>query len=188
MPHSGAVDAMQTIKLGPCSINGCLLKYGLTRTGLRPGMLALRFSLSNYSLIDWPTLSIASYINNVHPVLHEGLYTAIEGLLNDAIPLLNRTLTSTETPSRFFSPRIPVESSDDVPNREPGEYRTPEARTNLRYLKPHERVSVDLREDFGDTGVQVIVEISGILLRPETPEYRGEEWHVQGQLVHDPAY
>jgi len=153
-------------------------------------MLALRVSLSNYSFIDWPTLSIASYIDNVHPVLHEGLYTAIEGLFNDAIPLFNRSLISIETPSRFFSPRIPAESSGscEVPNREPGEYRTPEARTNSRYLKPHERVSVDLREDFGYTGVQVIVEISGILLRPETPEYRGEEWHVQGQLVYDPAY
>ena len=76
--------------------------------------------------------------------------------------------------------------SDDVPNWEPGEYRTPEARTNTRYLTSHERVSVNLRKDFGDTGVQCIFDISSIFLRPERPTYPGEEWHVQGQLVYDP--
>jgi len=138
-------------------------------------------------LTDWPCLSIVSYINNVHPVLHEGLYPAIERLLNDAIPLFNRSLISIETPSRFFSPRIPAESSGscEVPNREPGEYRTLEARTNPRYLISQERASVDLRKDFGDTGVLFIVEISSIFLRPEMPKYPGEEWHVQGQLVYN---
>ena len=92
--------------------------------------------------------------------------------------------------TRFFTPRITVFEligSDDVPNWEPGEYRTPETRTNPRYLKPRERVSVYLRKDFADTGVQCIFDISSIFLRPETPTYPGQEWHVQGQLVYDPA-
>lgn len=137
--------------------------------------------------INWSIFSIVSYINNVHPVLHEKVYTAIEEIINEAIPLFNRTLTSIETPSRFVSPRIPVEGEGEVPNREPGVYQTPESRTNPQYLKSHERVFVDLRKDFRDTGLQFVCEISGILLSPETPEHHGEEWHVQGQLVYDPA-
>lgn len=42
---------------------------------------------------------------------------------------------------------------------------------------------VDLKRDFGATGLQIIVKLANIHLTPEKPEYEGGTWHVEGQLV-----
>ncbi|TFK71823.1 hypothetical protein BDN72DRAFT_837201 [Pluteus cervinus] len=47
-------------------------------------------------------------------------------------------------------------------------------------LKP-EKV-VDLKREFGDRGLQVIVKLANIHLTPEKPSYPGGTWHVEGQL------
>lgn len=135
--------------------------------------------------------SIASYINNVHPVHHAGVYSVLEKIIDKTIPLFNRCLTSIETPSRFYKTRIDVECTEygDVPNREPGEYQTLEARTQWHYLrnKSRERPSVDLRKDFRDSGLQFIVEASSINMDPLLPDWDGDcgrsWWKMQGQLV-----
>jgi hypothetical protein len=44
---------------------------------------------------------------------------------------------------------------------------------------------VDLRKDFGENGLQVIVKLANIHLTPEKPEYNGGTWHVEGQLVRE---
>ena len=56
----------------------------------------------------------------------------------------------------------------------PGGPRSPERRSN--------RV-VNLKRDFRDRGLQVIVKLANIHLTPENPEYSGGNWHVEGQLV-----
>jgi hypothetical protein len=44
-------------------------------------------------------------------------------------------------------------------------------------------LGVNLRRDFDDTGLQVIVKLATIRLTPEKPFYEGGAWHVEGQLV-----
>ncbi|KAL8693207.1 MAG: hypothetical protein Q9218_001919 [Villophora microphyllina] len=138
-----------------------------------------------------PTARIASYINDVHPVHHAGFYSVLETIIDKTIPLFNRCLTSIETPSRFYKTRIDAESTEfgDVPNREPGEYQTLEARTRWYYLrnKSRQRPSVYLQQDSCDLGLQFIVEASSIDMDPSLPgwngDYDGNSWKVQGQLV-----
>ncbi|KAF8630929.1 hypothetical protein AX17_005286 [Amanita inopinata Kibby_2008] len=48
------------------------------------------------------------------------------------------------------------------------------------YLNP-ERM-VNLRRDYGEHGLQVIVKLANIHLTPDKPEYEGGTWHVEGQL------
>jgi hypothetical protein len=48
-------------------------------------------------------------------------------------------------------------------------------------LKPER--SVDLKRDYGERGLQVIVKLANIHLTPEKPRYEGGSWHVEGQLV-----
>ncbi|TFK36203.1 hypothetical protein BDQ12DRAFT_725248 [Crucibulum laeve] len=47
-------------------------------------------------------------------------------------------------------------------------------------LKPES--GVDLRKEYSDKGLQVIVKLANIQLTPEEPEYEGGSWHVEGQL------
>jgi len=41
---------------------------------------------------------------------------------------------------------------------------------------------VDLRRDFGDDGLQVIVKLANIHLTPEKSSYDGGSWHIEGSL------
>ena len=41
---------------------------------------------------------------------------------------------------------------------------------------------VDLRRDYGQSGLQVIVKLANIHLTPEKPRYEGGSWHIEGQL------
>jgi len=47
---------------------------------------------------------------------------------------------------------------------------------------------VDLKRDFGERGLQVIAKLANIHLTPESPEYNGGAWHVEGQLVGNTSY
>jgi hypothetical protein len=40
-----------------------------------------------------------------------------------------------------------------------------------------------LRKEFAKSGLQVIVKLASVELKPERPEYSGGTWHVEGQLV-----
>ena len=42
---------------------------------------------------------------------------------------------------------------------------------------------VNLREEFGTSGVQVIVKLASIFLTPEKPDYPGGSWHIEGKEV-----
>ncbi|KAK9791446.1 hypothetical protein SCARD494_07629 [Seiridium cardinale] len=46
----------------------------------------------------------------------------------------------------------------------------------------HHYYDVNLREDFGERGLQVIVKLSSIELTPEKPTYGGGNWHIEGML------
>ncbi|KAL4993640.1 hypothetical protein BDV10DRAFT_189787 [Aspergillus recurvatus] len=139
---------------------------------------------------------IASYINNLHPVTHKDLYRVIEEIIERAIPLWNVSLTwRVDLPRRIPYDYVeypsdeepePDEDDDDYDelyeewrNRrqpkhpDPGPFQPP--RTNWH-------APVNLRDQFRDKGLQVIVKLANIELTPDKPEYEGGAWHIEGQL------
>jgi Protein of unknown function (DUF4246) len=154
---------------------------------------------------------IKSYINNLHPKTHKPLYEVIERIIELAIPLWNKTLTPLK-PHNYKSPRIdydgcyydpdpenfpeeekpqqlPNETDDDfrvrrhqwvhdtrrVGRPEPGKFEPP---------GPNSQWSdVDLKREYADRGLQIIVKLANIHLTPEKPNYGGGTWHVEGQMV-----
>ena len=141
---------------------------------------------------------ITSYINNLHPKLHPNLYSVIEDFITKSIPLWNLTLSSTHARRE---PRIPHECTDyDFPlgNQPPKEIgddwearenwmranrilQRPEPRGYEPYRRPVDE-QVNLRKDFAEQGLQVIVKLANIQLTTEKPSYDGGSWHVEGQL------
>jgi hypothetical protein len=66
-----------------------------------------------------------------------------------------------------------IEAIRRVVQPEPGTFEPPEEPVHY----------VDLRKDYGDRGLQIIVKLANIYLTPEKPKYNGGVWHVEGQLV-----
>ncbi|ETS74162.1 hypothetical protein PFICI_14028 [Pestalotiopsis fici W106-1] len=46
----------------------------------------------------------------------------------------------------------------------------------------HDYYTVDLRKDFREQGLQVVVKLSDIEVSPEKPECKGEDWHLASNL------
>jgi hypothetical protein len=129
-----------------------------------------------------PCCRITSYINNLHPEKHQNLYTLIEQIIARTIPLWNMTLT----PLRDIAYRFHRIHYDRVKYRgkgrqlklvqpDPGFFRPPDPQA----MKP----PIDIKKDYAQRGLQVVVKLANIHLTPEKPEYQGGSWHVEGQLV-----
>ncbi|KAF8154436.1 hypothetical protein B0H34DRAFT_523156 [Crassisporium funariophilum] len=154
------------------------------------------------------TVRITSYINNLHPRLHKRLYTIIEKVISQAIPLWNTTLTpqqcsrgrierivydsvTYEQDEDDFSdsegPQQEEDENDDIYN-ERRKYWIKEVRTAMQpepesFTPPKEpEKPVNLRTDFGHRGLQIIVKLANIHLTPDNPTYKGGSWHVEGQM------
>ena len=146
---------------------------------------------------------ITSYINNLHPISNKPLYESIEKILAKAIVMWNHTLDPLRD-DRFRAPaRIPFHgpeygNPEDVPPevrpaRDPGEddfwYNQRLTEMTLiipdvgEFSEPPKTQLLNLREEFGERGLQVIVKLANIHLTPEKPQYGGGSWHVEGQLV-----
>lgn len=150
---------------------------------------------------------IVSYINNVHPVDHKGLYDVIEKTIAGAIPLWDQSLTE------FCINRINYREVKFGDHTQPepiwpkknhkNELEHLEAK--LRFLElnwqwkitrpvllpepqeftfPGQWRRVNLRNQFPKTKLQVIVKLANIELTTDNPEYEGS-WHLEGQLVSD---
>lgn len=147
---------------------------------------------------------IVSYINNVHPVDHKGLYDVIEKIIARAIPLWDQSLTE------FCSNRINYRSVEFGDHTEP-EPTWPEKDNKDEQYEAEQRFwernwqwkitrpillpepqeftfpgqwrRVNLRSQFPKTKLQVIVKLANIELTTDNPEYGGGSWHLEGQLV-----
>lgn len=151
---------------------------------------------------------IVSYINNIHPVDHKGLYNVIEKIIARAIPLWDQSLTE------FYSNRINYRDVKfgDHPQPEPtwpekdnkdeqyeAEQRFWERNWQWRITRPillpepepqeftfpGQWRRVNLRNQFPKTKLQVVVKLANIELTTDKPEYEGGSWHLEGQLVSD---
>ena len=139
----------------------------------------------------------------MHPQSHPGLYAIIEEIASCALPLWNKTLGSTlDCPRRIDYSEVEYHAipEEEKPKKAPGESEDdfwPRKRDGTRALRekyivlPEPAYDVcgldpmeqDLQTQFGKEGLQVIVKLANIHLTPESPEYEGGSWHVEGQLV-----
>ncbi|RXW19960.1 hypothetical protein EST38_g5893 [Candolleomyces aberdarensis] len=121
---------------------------------------------------------ILTYINNLHPQHHKELYGLMEDLIQASIPLWNLTLIRSDdlfvTPPRVWYDECVWIGDTRVPKQpEPQGFDS----DVLKRESP-----TNLKEKYGDLPLQVIVKLANIELTPETPEYEGGTWHVEGKL------
>jgi hypothetical protein len=107
---------------------------------------------------------IISYVNNLHPYEHRHLYDCLDKIIAAAIPLWNAVLT----PLRYHHYR-----------RWKGPF-DPKDAFSYEYSREEDRDEVNLVLEYAETGLQVIVELVEINLRPEQPKYPGGGWQASG--------
>ncbi|KDN35321.1 hypothetical protein RSAG8_11655, partial [Rhizoctonia solani AG-8 WAC10335] len=150
---------------------------------------------------DGLSVKRVSYINNLNPIEHEGLYRAIEGLIGAYIPLFERVLTDSileneATPERTSNgysydlkayrshPNCSDYSDGEKFNRDCAEWEDGRS-IILPYIQDggYKAGSLEKRRikyKLGGRTIQVIVKLANIHLTPEKPEYSGGSWHVEG--------
>ncbi|KAJ7693239.1 hypothetical protein B0H17DRAFT_933169, partial [Mycena rosella] len=151
---------------------------------------------SDFAVAQDGTVRLVSpYINNLHPVLHQPLYPAIERVLECFVPLFERVLGDSNT-QRDRAPTIPcIWGRDGIPHPEaiPADVDEEEFYEEFLANEPkilpeaHKAYKGALEKDFSsislrDRTIQCIVKLANIHLTPEKPEYKGGSWHVEGML------
>ena len=146
------------------------------------------------------------YINNVHPTLHEELYSVIPEILQLALPMFERVLSDLLRPllpmriARSGGYRAGGEDSVDCvwgkgapyPSFRNGQEHEVNSDTWHAAYKPRipdakKKYSGDLKAMSNQVSLkgrtlQVFVKLANILLTPDKPEYPGGRWHVEGSL------
>jgi hypothetical protein len=148
---------------------------------------------------------ITSYINNLHPQKHADLYSVVEKIIDKAIPLWSRSLTPLI--EHDFWTRIHYQVSfskdpDDVAEEDKPPRRDNETEDDYydrmwRWLEDYRETELpepgkfspktpksihDIRSEFAERGLQIIVKFANIELSPQKPDYDGGSWHVEGQM------
>ena len=133
-------------------------------------------------------LRITSYINDVSPVSHPTFYNILEAVIEQVIPLFDRSLIDLKAPG-WQNQRFHVAELGRNPEivKEPGDFRPPVQRSTRQNLdsQGHYRddIFVDLKREFWNIGLQLVLKITKINLELGKPEYEGEDWHIEGQMV-----
>ncbi|KAJ2490269.1 hypothetical protein IWW37_003301 [Coemansia sp. RSA 2050] len=132
------------------------------------------------------SVTIESYINNLHPVRHAAFYPTIASVFSKFLPLLEQVATDLVHP---LPPRVIAdvekcyESDEPMPNKysedfeqwrgkakfvhpQPGPFAAPERPANPYKLRGGR--------------LQVIVKMTNVELMPENPIYGGEPWSMAG--------
>ncbi|KAI4088586.1 MAG: hypothetical protein L6R37_008177 [Teloschistes peruensis] len=136
---------------------------------------------------------IMSYINNIHPMRHHAFYRLVESLVDVLIPFFNRTLLDLKAPGWQKQRLVLVEMGrEPMLLRDPEPFRPPEQRMHNMMLNQQgyylndkgqfqDALFVDLKKEFWNIGVQFVLQMQDIDLKPHDSDFPGEEWHVQGQ-------
>ncbi|RJO76367.1 DUF4246 domain-containing protein [Nocardia panacis] len=145
------------------------------------------------------SVDFLSYINNVHPEDHRELAAVVPEVFARLRPLFEKVLTDLRQPrpvrievdpySWYDEADEPVYPSDGDDKAAVAEYESaweeweetrrpmvPDAPTFSPPARP------DTRVDLRGNRIQVIVKLANIHLTPESPEYPGGSWHVEGML------
>ncbi|KAI4101987.1 MAG: hypothetical protein L6R37_004652 [Teloschistes peruensis] len=114
------------------------------------------------------------------------LYGQVEILIDQLLPLFNRTLINLKAPG-YQNQRIHLVRFGRHPfiNREPLAFRPPEQRAYEQWLDRDSRykssIFVDLKREYWNIWVQMVLQIREIDLTPDHPKCDSQERHVQGQ-------
>lgn len=130
------------------------------------------------------------------------MYAIIEEIISCAVPLWNLTLTPLKAQNltynriQYYGTEREHREGDEVDEANEADDNELEAIQRERVTQPEPgtfqppedfdeatQTLVDLKRDYSQTGLQVIVKLANIHLTPEKPEYEGGSWHVEGQLV-----
>ncbi|KAF2683338.1 hypothetical protein K458DRAFT_45137 [Lentithecium fluviatile CBS 122367] len=140
-----------------------------------------------------------SYINNLHPRDHRGLYHVIEKIIDRAVPFWNivceiHYMGRIKMYSRIALPMADY-TNETLGEDEMRKIKEDEENETTRIIdkgtpfvfdKLHLK-SEDIEDKFaflggGERKVQVIVKLANIMLTPDKPNYDGGSWHIEGQL------
>ncbi|CAM5287012.1 hypothetical protein STENM223S_08682 [Streptomyces tendae] len=150
-------------------------------------------------------VTFRSYVNNVHPETHRALASVLPDLFARMRPLLENVLTDLRRPR---PPRIEADpygwydsepeypdkaSFDDAEAYKAAVLAAEEAQDdwweNRRPVVPDapdftppEVPDASARVDLRGRRLQVIVKLATVHLTPDSPEYPGGSWHVEGML------
>ena len=100
--------------------------------------------------------------------------------------MFNKTLIDLKAPGysnqRFH---VAVLGREPMIVKEPAEFRPPEQRAISQWLDSpgcfQDWLFVDLKKEFWNIGLQMILSVKEIELNPENSSFEGEEWHVHGR-------
>ena len=129
---------------------------------------------------------ITSYINGVHPRDHQSFYSAFEKFIDAVIPMLNRTLIQLKAPDyENIRLHVAVMGREPFIKKDVDDFRPPEQRATKTWIDSQGRwqdfIFVDLKKEFWNVGLQIVLHVQEITLAPQRVSYEGEEWQVQGQ-------
>ncbi|GAA5825238.1 hypothetical protein JCM11251_006156 [Rhodosporidiobolus azoricus] len=140
-------------------------------------------------------VSIASYINNLHPEIHSSFYPVISSLFERFLPLFERVLSDLQKPAprRIFYDSGTTSSWYGGAEYE-GDENAEDYWEKWEEFEENKPLTLPEPEDFKmpeeQTGgpafplkgrkLQVITKIASIHLTPEKPDYAGGVWHVEG--------
>lgn len=140
--------------------------------------------------------TIEQIIAKAIPVWNETLNSTIRGGPPPRITTDN--ITTAEFANR---PRPPVEHEDELDEDdkhdlewmwtesiyaivplEPTDWATREQKRKRPYRRWNDPRPINLRQDYTNSGLQVIVKMANMHLTPDKPTYDGGSWHIEGQL------
>jgi len=137
------------------------------------------------------TVHINSYINNLHPETHAGVYDAVARVFGCCLPLLEQVLSDNIIKDKL---RLIVDpSAHQMYEDEPSDMEDDDAYEE--YFENRVPISIPLPASFPTENIrhylakkvslrnkrlQVIVKVATIELTPEKPSYGGGTWHVEG--------
>ena len=115
------------------------------------------------------------------------MYYIIEKFIDTLIPYFNRTLVDLKA-AGWQNQRMHLAKIDREPiiKLEPDFFRPPEQRAYSRFIdgqtsRYQDCIFVDLKREFWNCGVQMVLQMQDINLASHSAEFMGQEWHVQGQ-------
>ncbi|GAA3498137.1 hypothetical protein GCM10019016_052400 [Streptomyces prasinosporus] len=147
-------------------------------------------------------VTFLSYVNNVHPEEHRELAAVLPELFARVRPLFENVLTDLRHPRPLRIEADPWSWYDSYEGTEPEEPdaqdeeahqaweetmetwwddRRPVLPDAPEYAPPAPPADTD-RVDLRGRRLQVIVKLAAIHLTPDSPEYAGGSWHVEGML------
>ena len=140
---------------------------------------------AEFVVADDNTVSINSYISNLHPSVHTDLYHAIGDVFQECVPLLECCLADL----RQYP--LPPRHQDEPPSAMEEWYeKTEDVKFDEYYMENYSpllsremyayRHHASPRVKLRGRTLKVIVKLASIELTPEKPDYDGGAWHVEG--------